>query len=58
MIVFDITDKESFHDAVNYWLVEVKSNCPSSTQILLVGNKSDLEESRRVTKEDIENVLN
>ena len=42
MIIFDITDKQSFDDAVNYWYGEIKMSCPSETQILLVGNKCDL----------------
>lgn len=49
MIVFDITDKGSFEDAIHYWFTEIKNSCPPNTQILLVGiyvfnkgNKCDL----------------
>ena len=54
MIVFDITDKQSFEDAVNYWFGEIKTSCPPQTQILLVGNKCDLEINRKVTREEIQ----
>ena len=43
MIVFDITDHQSFADATNYWFQEIKTSCPPEIQILLVGNKSDLQ---------------
>lgn len=42
MIVFDISDKQTYIDATKYWFNEVKSSCPPETQILLVGNKCDL----------------
>ena len=42
MIVFDITDPQSYLDATTYWYEEIKNSCPPQTQILLVGNKSDL----------------
>lgn len=28
MIVFDIADKQSFEDAVNYWYGEIRTSCP------------------------------
>lgn len=50
MIVFDITDPQSFADATNYWYEEIKNSCPPQTQILLVGNKSDLHQLRKVSE--------
>lgn len=29
MIVFDITDKQSFEDATNYWFAEINTSCPA-----------------------------
>lgn len=49
MIVFDISDHQSFLDAVNYWYGEIRSSCPPETQILLVGNKCDLADKRQVS---------
>ena len=57
MIVFDITDEQSFKDAVGYWYQEIRNSCPPQTQILLVGNKSDLHNLRKVTITDIEQFL-
>ena len=37
MIVFDITDRTSFEDAINYWYNEIRNSCPPNTQLLLVG---------------------
>jgi GTPase SAR1 family protein len=54
MIVFDITDLQSFYDATGYWFEEIRQSCPQETKILLVGNKSDLEELRKVSIESIE----
>ena len=53
MIVFDITDPQSYEDAVGYWFEEIKNSCPPQTQILLVGNKSDLENQRKIPRETI-----
>ncbi len=54
MIVFDITDKQSFEDATNYWYAEIKNSCPPETQILLVGNKCDLADGRAVSSGQIQ----
>ena len=57
LIVFDITDKQSFEDATNYWYAEIRNSCPSETQILLVGNKWDLENGRAVSVEDVQTFI-
>lgn len=49
IIVFDITDDISFK-RVNYWLSQVKDQAPSDILIMLIGNKSDLEDRRTVNK--------
>jgi len=54
MIVFDITDKQSFEDAIQYWYGEIRNSCPPETQILLVGNKSDMQTSRAVKVEEVQ----
>lgn len=45
LLVFDVTDQMSFNN-VKQWLADVKKDCPEGTQIILVGNKCDIE--RRV----------
>ena len=48
MIVFDITDEQSYKDTTGYWFEEIRNSCPPQTQILLVGNKSDLQHMRKI----------
>ncbi|KAJ3435382.1 ras and ef-hand domain-containing protein [Anaeramoeba flamelloides] len=52
MIVFDITNKDSFKN-VPFWVENVKNYSNENVLICLVGNKSDLEEKRKVGKEKI-----
>jgi len=47
MIVYDITDNESFN-SINSWLIEVEKNASKNVYKILVGNKCDLEEKRKV----------
>ena len=54
MIVYDITDRQSFEDACEYWYSEIRNSCPPETQILLVGNKCDLDSTRKVTREEVQ----
>ena len=51
ILVYDITCKKSF-DALPYWLEQVQNNMKASTTtpvIMLIGNKTDLEEHRQVS---------
>ena len=48
LIVYDITDRESFEN-LNSWLIEIEKNANKNVYKLLIGNKSDLEEKRKVT---------
>ena len=49
-IVYDITDPESFFN-INSWLIEVEKNASKNVYKILIGNKCDLEEKRKVTFE-------
>ena len=42
ILVYDITNKDTFNDIVNYWIPELKENAPKDTILALAGNKSDL----------------
>ena len=53
IIMFDITDKKTFDDCHD-WLGQVKSRCGDDVQLLLVGNKLDLETERQVELNDAE----
>ena len=50
-IVYDITNKKSFANVAS-WLNECKEMCFKDILICLVGNKTDLESKRVVTKEE------
>ena len=41
LLVFDITNKDSFDDIKNYWIPEIKENGQKDIILALAGNKSD-----------------
>ena len=51
LLVYDITDLNSLN-SLNYWIEQIKANAPENTKSVLVGNKSDLEKERKVSKEE------
>jgi small GTP-binding protein len=51
IIVFDMSNIESFHNAINMWLNDVKEFNPNSV-ILLVGNKYDIATNKLITTVD------
>ncbi|MFX0091657.1 MAG: Rab family GTPase [Candidatus Hodarchaeota archaeon] len=53
LIVFDILKIRTF-EAIDRWLEELKSSVPENIPKILVGNKLDLEEERKVTKAQAE----
>jgi Ras-related protein Rab-11A len=56
-IVYDITRKQSF-ESVERWVTDVTSVADKKISIVLIGNKSDLEDQRQVTKEQAEEKAN
>ena len=48
VMVYDITDLESCQ-ALDTWLIEIEKNSPKDVYKILVGNKCDMENDRRVT---------
>jgi len=53
IIVFDITSADSF-DGAKSWVKEIESNI-NSTILILVGNKIDLDEKRKISYENAKN---
>ena len=51
IIVYDITNRESFNN-VNVWVEDCKNQTAKTIQIVLVGNKTDLEDKRQVNTEE------
>mmetsp|Transcript_58048 Transcript_58048/g.121320 ORF Transcript_58048/g.121320 Transcript_58048/m.121320 type:complete len:217 (-) Transcript_58048:9-659(-) len=53
VIVFDVTNKESFENT-GKWIDEVRQERGEDVIVAMVGNKTDLAEKRRVTREEAE----
>ena len=49
-IVYDVTRKETF-DSVNRWISDILTTCDKNLTIILIGNKSDLEDQRQISKQ-------
>jgi small GTP-binding protein len=47
IIVFDITDRKTFQE-IPYWMKQIKDKCDKIPIVHICGNKSDLEEERKV----------
>lgn len=47
MLVYDISERESFEN-LERWLVELRDHADEKIKVILVGNKSDLENKRKV----------
>ena len=52
IIVYSITNKQTFDEAKNYWYEQVKQNCYSDVIIAIAANKCDLYEERQVSDEE------
>lgn len=51
LIVYDTTRRESY-EKVEFWLKEVRDNCRRPVKLMLIGNKADLMNERRVSAEE------
>ena len=57
LVVYDITNRDSFNN-IGTWVEECKNNGPSTISLVLVGNKTDLEDKRQITYEEGEEFAN
>lgn len=48
MLVYDVTDRESF-DGLRFWMQEIDKYASENVDRLIVGNKSDQGEKRKVS---------
>ena len=55
MLVYDITRRSTF-DNIDNWLIDLRTNGDNNILIALIGNKSDLEEKRAISKEEAEEI--
>ena len=51
VIVYDISNSESF-DKLDFWIEQIKMNAQEASKMILFGNKSDIEDSRQVSKQE------
>ena len=51
IVVYDVTDKESYKN-IDTWMNEVEKHASDNVSRILVGNKSDLEDSRQVSTDE------
>ncbi|KAJ5077777.1 ras-related protein rab-11a [Anaeramoeba ignava] len=49
-IVYDIADEESF-EKLEYWINDFKDQTDQNVVIMIIGNKSDLSDKRKISKE-------
>ncbi|XP_050424397.1 uncharacterized protein LOC126835694 isoform X2 [Adelges cooleyi] len=56
-IIFDVSDRESY-DQVKYWINEVRKNTDTPVVYYVVGNKTDLVSSRKVTYDEAKEFAN
>ena len=52
MLVYDISDIKTFEKIKNYYSIKIKELCKEETYIILVGNKTDKENKRKVSQND------
>ena len=53
LLVYDITNKDSFIEIKDYWMDLVKENGPEQVIMYIVGNKCDLSEKEAVSEEEV-----
>ena len=54
LLVYSITDKDSFNNISN-WMNDIIDEAGDKIPIVLIGNKCDLEDNRKISKEEGEN---
>ena len=52
ILVYDITNLQSFEECKKFYKKEIKNYCNEDIKVILIGNKTDLEEQRVVSKKE------
>jgi small GTP-binding protein len=52
LLVYDITNRKSFEEVRDYYNENIKEKCKKNIKIILLGNKTDLEDQRKVPPEE------
>ena len=51
ILIYDITKKQTF-ESISNWMENIRENKGENFPIILIGNKSDLEDEREISKEE------
>ena len=52
LLVYAINSKDSFEKIKDYYVLKIKEKCKKDLKVVLLGNKTDLENERQVSKEE------
>ena len=52
MLIYDITNNDSFEELKNYWIDQVIETSPKNVMLAIVANKSDLFEIEQVNEDE------
>ena len=52
LLVYDISKRKSFDECRNYYNLNIKEKCKKNIKVILLGNKTDLEEQREIKSEE------
>ena len=52
LLVYDITNRKSFDEVKDYYNENIKEKCKKKIKVILLGNKTDLEDKRKVQPEE------
>lgn len=52
LLVYDITNKDSFRAIKTHYIDEIKNNCSEKIKVILLGNKTDLKDKRKISHKE------
>ena len=52
LLVYDITSETSFEKIKDYYIIKLKEKCKRLIKVLLLGNKTDLKNERRISPKE------
>ena len=55
ILVYDITNRKSFDECKNYYCETIKKKCKNNIKVILLGNKNDLENNRKISFQEGDN---